>query len=101
MSQASSSNNAADLLSCFHDQQAKYEGPHVEVGAIPGTCFVHHCYVLIWNTPSKPCGSKPTFPVGNVVPTSELKSSVESKAEWERNPSRKTDKSRVNREYEI
>ncbi|KIJ44664.1 hypothetical protein M422DRAFT_251957 [Sphaerobolus stellatus SS14] len=42
MSQASSSNNAADLLLCFHNQQAKHEGPHVEVGAVPGACFIYH-----------------------------------------------------------
>ncbi|KIJ24276.1 hypothetical protein M422DRAFT_274984 [Sphaerobolus stellatus SS14] len=42
MSQASSSNNTADLLSCFHNQKAKHEGPHIEVRAIPSACFVYH-----------------------------------------------------------
>ncbi|KIJ55671.1 hypothetical protein M422DRAFT_240281 [Sphaerobolus stellatus SS14] len=42
MSHASSSGNAADLLSQFHDQQAKHDENHIEVGAIFGACFVYH-----------------------------------------------------------
>ncbi|KIJ53756.1 hypothetical protein M422DRAFT_242005 [Sphaerobolus stellatus SS14] len=38
----SSSSNAAELLSRFRDQQAKHDGPHVEVGAVTGACFVYH-----------------------------------------------------------
>ncbi|KIJ47321.1 hypothetical protein M422DRAFT_249170 [Sphaerobolus stellatus SS14] len=42
MSQGSSSSNAADLLSHFRDQQAKHEGPHIELGAVPSACFIYH-----------------------------------------------------------
>ncbi|KIJ42603.1 hypothetical protein M422DRAFT_254042 [Sphaerobolus stellatus SS14] len=42
MSQASSSGNAADLLSRFCDQQAKHDENHVEIGTVFGACFVYH-----------------------------------------------------------
>ncbi|KIJ51571.1 hypothetical protein M422DRAFT_244734 [Sphaerobolus stellatus SS14] len=42
MSPPASSSNAADLLLHFRDQQAKREGPRVELGTIPGACFVFH-----------------------------------------------------------
>ncbi|KIJ41866.1 hypothetical protein M422DRAFT_255192 [Sphaerobolus stellatus SS14] len=35
MSPFASSSNAADLLSCFRNQKAKRDGPHIEVGAVP------------------------------------------------------------------
>ncbi|KIJ55037.1 hypothetical protein M422DRAFT_241123 [Sphaerobolus stellatus SS14] len=42
MSPASSSSNAAELLSHFHDQQAKRNEHCVEVGAVFDACFVFH-----------------------------------------------------------
>ncbi|KIJ43783.1 hypothetical protein M422DRAFT_253038 [Sphaerobolus stellatus SS14] len=42
MSHTSSSSNTADLLLHFHDQQAKHDENHVEVGAVFGACFVYH-----------------------------------------------------------
>ncbi|KIJ54594.1 hypothetical protein M422DRAFT_240663 [Sphaerobolus stellatus SS14] len=42
MSHTSNSGNTADLLSCFHDQQAKRDEHCVEVGAVFGACFIYH-----------------------------------------------------------
>ncbi|KIJ55727.1 hypothetical protein M422DRAFT_240346 [Sphaerobolus stellatus SS14] len=42
MSHASSSSNAADLLSRFRQQQAQHDEHRVEVGATFGACFVYH-----------------------------------------------------------
>ncbi|KIJ28838.1 hypothetical protein M422DRAFT_269796 [Sphaerobolus stellatus SS14] len=42
MSHASSSGNAADLLSRFHDQQAKRDENRIEVGTVFGACFIYH-----------------------------------------------------------
>ncbi|KIJ46988.1 hypothetical protein M422DRAFT_249271 [Sphaerobolus stellatus SS14] len=42
MSQAKHSGNTADLLSRFHEQQARHDENHVEVSAVYGACFVYH-----------------------------------------------------------
>ncbi|KIJ53300.1 hypothetical protein M422DRAFT_242449 [Sphaerobolus stellatus SS14] len=42
MSHATRSGNTAELLSRFHEQQARCDEHRVEVGAIYGACFIYH-----------------------------------------------------------